>query len=105
MQVYIVTGGKVRSYLSSTETLEKDGGSAWQEVASLPSGRGYLQGVGLDNGRFIVTGQSVSVFRNLNIFSLVVLIFALFWYRQKVSLQNVAFLPCPGPINNTNGKL
>ena len=62
MQVYIVAGGYVvngrgGSNLASTETLEKDGGSAWQLVASLPSARQGLQGVGLDNGRFMVTGQ------------------------------------------------
>ena len=67
MQVYIVAGGVGSDYLASTETLEKDGGSAWQQVASLPSARQGLQGVGLDNGRFIVTGQSDSAFRNLNI--------------------------------------
>ena len=42
----------------TSETLEKDGGSAWQLVASLPSKRFGLKGVGLDNGRFLVTGQS-----------------------------------------------
>ena len=62
MQVYIVAGGYVvngrgGSNLASTETLEKDGGTAWQLVASLPSARQGLQGVGLDNGRFMVTGQ------------------------------------------------
>ena len=62
MQVYIVAGGYVvngrgGSNLASTETLEKEGGSAWQLVASLPSARQGLQGVGLDNGRFMVTGQ------------------------------------------------
>ena len=41
--------------LASTETLEKDGGSAWQYVASLPSARQGVSGVGLDNGRFMVT--------------------------------------------------
>ena len=57
MQVYIVSGGYDSDYLASTETLEKDGGSAWQLVASLPSARQGLRGVGLDNGRFLVTGQ------------------------------------------------
>ena len=59
MQVYIVSGGRVSSgsYLASTEILEKDGGSAWQEVASLPSPRYAPEGLGLDNGRFMITGQ------------------------------------------------
>ena len=58
MQVYIVSGGHSgRSRLASTETLEKDGGSAWQLVASLPSGRYGVRGVGLDHGRFMITGQ------------------------------------------------
>ena len=62
LQVYIVAGGDVvngrgGSNLASTETLEKDGGSAWQLVASLPSGRWGVRGLGLDNGMFIVTGE------------------------------------------------
>ena len=57
MQVYIVSGGYNSGSVASTETLEKDGGSAWQLVASLPSARQGLQGVGLENGRFMVTGQ------------------------------------------------
>ena len=58
IQVYIVSGGWTgSSTLASTETLEKDGGSAWQLVASLPSKRFGLKGVGLDKGRFLVTGQ------------------------------------------------
>ena len=56
-QVYIVTGGHGPN-LASTETLDKDGDSAWQLVASLPSKRFALKGVGLDKGRFLVTGQS-----------------------------------------------
>ena len=66
-QVYIVSGGvgKILEggwkskiiYLDSTETLEKDGGSAWQLVASLPSARYGVRGVGLDNGRFMITGE------------------------------------------------
>ena len=54
VQVYIVTGGWS---LASTETLEKDKGTEWQEVASLPSGRIGVRGLGLNNGRFMVTGQ------------------------------------------------
>ena len=64
VQVYIVTGGAPGynsrgdgTILSSTETLEKDGGSAWQLVASLPSGRWGVRGLGLDNGMFMVTGE------------------------------------------------
>lgn len=34
----------------------KDGGTAWQSAAQLPSARELIAGVGLDNGRFIVTG-------------------------------------------------
>ena len=64
MQVYMVSGGNYWkpgleiAYTGTSETLEKDGGSAWQVVASLPSARRGLRGLGLDNGRFIVTGQS-----------------------------------------------
>ena len=65
MQVYIVSGGfnngnalaTGNGQLASTETLEKGGGSEWQEVASLPSARHYIRGVGLDHGRFIITGE------------------------------------------------
>ena len=57
MQVYIVSGGTDGSNLASTEILEKDGGSEWQEVASLPSPRYAPEGLGLDNGRFMITGQ------------------------------------------------
>ena len=58
VQVYIVSGGLPGPLgLASTETLEKDGGSAWQLVASLPSARYGVRGLGLDNGRFMVTGQ------------------------------------------------
>ena len=58
MQVYIVSGGYYKgTYLSSTETLEKDGGNAWQLAASLPSRRYGVRGLGLDSGRFMVTGK------------------------------------------------
>ena len=53
----VAGGGDGRSALESTEILEKDGGSAWQLVASLPSGRDAVRGVGLDHGRFIVIGE------------------------------------------------
>ena len=52
-----MSGGYRYIDLASTETLEKDGGSAWQEVASLPSFRWGVRGLGLDSGRFIVTGE------------------------------------------------
>ena len=59
MQVYIVSGGRDRSgnVWSSTETLVKNGGSAWQQVANLPSARHGVRGVGLDHGRFMITGK------------------------------------------------
>ena len=44
------------SNFASTETLMKNGGTAWQPVKDLPTGRDQLAGVGLDHGRFIVTG-------------------------------------------------
>ena len=50
------------AYTGTSETLEKDGGSAWQLVASLPSARIGVRGLGLDNGRFIVTGQSSTMY-------------------------------------------
>ena len=53
-----MSGGHKIFNLASTETLKKDGGSAWQEVANLPSARHGVRGLGLDNGRFLVTGQS-----------------------------------------------
>ena len=55
-QVYIVTGGGKAPKEASTETLMKNGGTAWQPVKDLPQGRANLAGVGLDHGRFIVTG-------------------------------------------------
>ena len=57
LQVYIVTGGRDGSSLASTEILEKDGGSAWQLVASLPTTLRGIKGLGLDHGQFIVTGE------------------------------------------------
>ena len=72
MQVYIVAGGYVvngrgGSNLASTETLEKDGGSAWKLVASLPSGRGGIRGVGLDGGMFMVTGECWTMLYHYNL--------------------------------------
>ena len=55
MQVYIVTGGLRGA--STTETLLKDGGTAWQYAAELPSARKGVRGLGLDNGRFMVVGE------------------------------------------------
>ena len=74
MQVYIVSGGfnngnalaTGNGQLASTETLEKDGGSEWQEVASLPSRRYELRGVGLDHGWFMVTGESWTILYHHN---------------------------------------
>ena len=43
--------------MGSTEIMLKEGGTAWQQVADLPSARYGLRGVGLDNGKFLVTGQ------------------------------------------------
>ena len=58
IQVYIVSGGHSgSSWLASTETLEKDGGTEWKEVASLPEAKFAPKGLGLNNGRFMVTGQ------------------------------------------------
>ena len=66
-QVYIIAGGTgigEHGYplLSSTWTLLKhpDGPRSdwkWRAAADLPSARTGLSGVGLDNGRFLVTGQ------------------------------------------------
>ena len=57
MQVYIVSGGTDGSNLASTDILVKDSGSEWQYVASLPSAMRGVKGLGLDHGRFIVTGE------------------------------------------------
>ena len=76
MQVYIVTGGvkncNYPSLEASTEILLKDGGTAWKEVAKLPvlgklkngqpnpnGGRIGVQGLGFENGKFIITGEIV----------------------------------------------
>ena len=62
MQFYIVTGGiggpagRKAGRLSSTEILRKDGGTKWQQVASLPSPRSAA-GVSLPNGNFMVSGE------------------------------------------------
>ena len=57
VQVYIVTGGEDDNFnaLSSTETLTA-GSSEWVEAGALPSARGYLRGVTIDN-QFYVLGE------------------------------------------------
>ena len=71
VQIYIVSGGadSSSSSLASTETLEKEGGSAWQYVASLPEARKGVRGVGLDNGRFMVTGECWTILFQCNLHS------------------------------------
>ena len=54
VQVYIVTGGSADSD-GSTETLIA-GSSEWQYARALPSARGYLRGVTIDN-QFYVLGE------------------------------------------------
>ena len=64
MQFYIVTGGYRQHGLpevASTEILKKDGGTSWQTVASLPSGRTGIRGVSLPNGHFMVSGEDSSI--------------------------------------------
>ena len=69
MQVYIVAGGYGSSYLASTEILEKDGGSEWQVVASLPSELRGPRGLGLEHGRFIITGKRWNLLCHYNLHS------------------------------------
>ena len=72
VQVYIVVGGYSysNSDMGSTEILAKDWDSAWQVVASLPSGGGRgVRGLGLDNGRFIITGESWTILYHHNLHS------------------------------------
>ena len=64
MQVYIVTGGV--PVTSSTETLLKDGGTAWQLASNLPSASEELYGVSL-NGKFIITGEGVNILAHPNL--------------------------------------
>ena len=66
MQVYIVSGGYGSSPVASTETLEKDGGTEWQEVASLPWAKYAFRGVGLDGGWFMVTGECWTILYHYN---------------------------------------
>ena len=58
LQAYIVTGG-YSDGLASTETLDKERGSAWKLVASLPSPRSSPRGLGVGNGQFLVAGQYI----------------------------------------------
>ena len=70
VQIYIVSGGHSgsgSSNLASTEILEKEGGSAWQYVASLPSARHGVRGVGLDGGMFMVTGECWTMLYHYNL--------------------------------------
>ena len=55
VQVYIVTGGWNDGSLSSTETLTA-GSSEWQFAGALPSARGRLSGVTIEN-QFYVLGE------------------------------------------------
>ena len=64
VQVYIVSGGSPST--ASTETLEKDGGTEWQEVASLPYPIFGVKGVGLDRGQFMITGECWAVLCHYN---------------------------------------
>ena len=66
LQVYIVSGGWGSSRLASTEILEKDGGRAWQRVANLPKARTTVRGLGLDGGRFMITGECWTILYNLH---------------------------------------
>ena len=67
MQVYIVSGGWVsNSTFATNETLQKDGGTEWQEVASMPYALWGPKGVGLDNGRFMVTGECWTILYHHN---------------------------------------
>ena len=67
MQVYIVSGGWVsNSTFATTETLQKDGGTEWQEVAGLPYPIFGVKGVGLDRGQFMITGECWAVLCHYN---------------------------------------
>ena len=46
--------------MASTETLIKDVSTAWQQVADLPFATHGLRGIGLDNGKFLVTGEDLT---------------------------------------------
>ena len=58
-----MAGGKeffsFQSKIASTETLVKNGGTAWKMVASLPSARFDSRGIGVGNGKFIITGEQL----------------------------------------------
>ena len=64
LQIYLVTGGMGYGEwyglaLASTETLKKDGGTAWQYARDLPKVTVGMSGVALDNGHFILVGQYI----------------------------------------------
>ena len=46
---------------ASTETLIKDVSTAWQQVADLPFATYGLRGIGLDNGKFLVAGENLTL--------------------------------------------
>ena len=59
-QFYIVTGGNDGSRdLDSTEIMNKDGGTSWHTVASMPFISYALSGVSLPNGHFMVSGDDL----------------------------------------------
>ena len=59
-KAYIVTGG---SQTKTTETLLRDGGTAWKSAAQLPSVVIGIRGIGY-NGQFIVAGDE-GIFQNI----------------------------------------
>ena len=61
-KAYIVTGG---SQTKTTETLLRDGGTAWKSAAQLPSVSYVIgiRGIGY-NGQFIVAGDE-GIFQNI----------------------------------------
>ena len=61
MQVLLVTGGSDSSYnyLSSTELLLPSA-TSWSYSAALPSARGGLRGITLDN-KVVITGTNMSI--------------------------------------------
>ena len=90
MQVYIVAGGLQNCHFThsrdsmeaSTEILLKNGGKAWNEVAKLPvvgrwkslnGGRDGVRGLGIENGKFMITGERVSTMVKMIIRSLFII--------------------------------
>ena len=67
-QFYIVTGGNDGSRdLDSTEIMNKDGGTSWHTVASMPSISYALSGVSLPNGHFMISGENSPIHCGLGI--------------------------------------